>query len=134
MDVKQLIIKHEGYLNKMYADQKGIATIGVGHNLRDNPISDAAVNQIFQDDFNQVCKGLLDYPWFQKQNEARQAVLVDMAFNMGLPTLLKFQGMIAALTRADYATAALEMLDSSWARQVPSRAKEDSDIMRSGSF
>ena len=37
--------------------------------------------------------------------------------------------MLAALEVQDYQTASKEMLDSRWARQVPNRARELSEIM-----
>lgn len=37
-----------------------------------------------------------------------------MAYNMGLPNLLKFKNMIEALKKADYKEASKEMLMSKW--------------------
>ena len=42
----------------------------------------------------------------------------------------KFHKMVAALDKKDYATASKEMLDSKWARQVPNRARELSEVMQ----
>ena len=55
-----------------------------------------------------------------------------MAFNMGVPTLLEFRRMLGALAEKDWDGAAVEMLDSKWARQVGSRANELSELMRRG--
>jgi lysozyme len=59
-------------------------------------------------------------------------VLVELVFNLGMPRLLGFKKMWAALDRKDYAAAADEMMDSKWAQQVKGRAKTLSDKMRQG--
>ena len=59
-------------------------------------------------------------------------VLLDMAFNVGLPRLRGFKRMWAALEGRDYSEAAKEMLDSKWARQVKTRAYTLARMMESG--
>ena len=44
--------------------------------------------------------------------------MINMLFNLGLPRLLGFTNMWAAIQAGDYAKAADEMLDSKWAAQV----------------
>ena len=53
-----------------------------------------------------------------------------MVYNLGLPNLLKFQNMLAALENNDGTTAADEALNSKWARQVGQRAQRIADIFR----
>jgi lysozyme len=74
------------------------------------------------------------YPWFNKMNEPRQAVILSMLFNLGRPRFDKFQNMQAALLVGDYILASHEMLDSRWANQVGRRAIEMSDMMQSGEW
>jgi len=57
--------------------------------------------------------------------------IVDMAFNLGLTKLNKFVDMKAALMNNDYNTAADEMVDSNWYKQVKSRGPRMVKIMRS---
>ena len=57
-------------------------------------------------------------------------MLVNMHFNLGMPTLRKFRNMLDALERREYNRAADEMLDSNWADQVGNRAIELADIVR----
>jgi lysozyme len=64
----------------------------------------------------------------------RQLIVMDMAFNMGVPRLCKFKKMWAAIEAGDFDTASVEMLDSRWARQVKSRATKLSDAMKTGEF
>lgn len=54
-----------------------------------------------------------------------------MAYNMGVPNLLGFQKMWAALAEGDYARAAAEALDSKYARDLPARAGRVAERMRS---
>ena len=64
----------------------------------------------------------------------RQRVLVDMGFNLGIPTLLKFQNMWLAIEQEDFIQASIEMMDSRWARQVGQRAHKLSEAMRIGEW
>ena len=66
--------------------------------------------------------------------EPRQAVLLDMVFNMGISrfnanTWVK---TFAAIQDKDFEKAANEMLESKWAKQVGQRAIRLSQMMRKG--
>jgi lysozyme len=67
-------------------------------------------------------------------DSVRQLVLVDMAFNMGVPRLCKFKKMWAAIHESDFDNASAEMLDSLWATQVGNRARKLAEAMRKGEF
>ena len=67
-------------------------------------------------------------------NSVRQNVLVNMAFNMGRGTLAKFKKMLKAIADGDFDEAAVQMLDSRWARQVKGRAKRLAYEMKTGEF
>lgn len=63
----------------------------------------------------------------------RQAIVLSMAYQMGIPRLLRFRQTIKAWWEMDFETAAREMLDSVWARrETPARAKRHSEAMRTG--
>lgn len=59
----------------------------------------------------------------QLPNEA-QEVLAEMAYQLGVYKLLKFVKMWEYLEEHDFKNAAVEMLDSIWAKQTPNRAEE----------
>ncbi len=61
--------------------------------------------------------------------EPVRLVLLDMAFNMGVASLLGFKKTIAALREGDWVTASCEMIDSLWYREVKSRAAEHVDTV-----
>jgi lysozyme len=63
---------------------------------------------------------------------ARQDVIVNMAYNLGLAGLGKVSRMWSALGDGNYDLAATEMLNSKWARQVGNRAVELAEQMRRG--
>jgi lysozyme len=71
-------------------------------------------------------------PWASALDDVRQRVLLDMAFNLGLPGLLQFKRTLEAIRTGQYQQAATMMLDSLWARQVGQRAERLSRMMATG--
>lgn len=71
-------------------------------------------------------------PGYDAAPEAVQRALANMAFNLGLPRLLGFRRLLAALEAGDYAAAAREALDSRWAEQVGLRAVRIAQGFRGG--
>ena len=126
------LIKHEGVRNLPYEDSVGELTIGIGH-LMARPISRAAIDQILTDDINDCIRDMdrSCYGW-RNHDSARQNVLLEMCFNLGVSRLLGFKRMWAALQRKDYAEAAAEMLSSKWAEQVKGRAITLAEAMKYG--
>ena len=82
---------------------------------------------LLNNDIKEAVRDLSPYAWFNIQDEVRQGVLVELVFNNGLPHLLGFVKMIAALKNLDYPTAVKELLDSDWARKDVG-AKRVSDL------
>jgi lysozyme len=74
------------------------------------------------------------HPCVDRLDSVRQLILIDMAFNMGVPRLCKFKKMWAAVEAEDFPTAAKEMLDSRWSRQVKGRATKLANAMHNGEF
>ena len=50
--------------------------------------------------------------------ETRQGVLIEMVFQLGMSSVLKFKRMWAAIDAADYVAAAAAMRDSLWNKQT----------------
>lgn len=67
---------------------------------------------------------VLELPYLARQ------ILLDMCYNLGIGRLLKFKRFLAALQRNDYINAAIEMLDSRWAKQVKRRADQQATEIR----
>lgn len=135
MDRKQLedqLILHEGFRSKPYTDTVGKLTIGVGRNLDDVGISETEARALLNHDIATAEKTAARIvPSYQDLDEVRQRVLVDMAFNMGRK-LAQFMNALAAIDARDFDTAAAEMLDSRWARQVGRRATRLAKMMKTG--
>lgn len=130
--LRELLIKHEGLRLKPYVDTVGKLTIGVGRNLDDVGISKDEALFMLDNDIEKCEAELKQFDWFNNLDEVRQIVLLDMAFNLGIPRLLKFKKTIQYIQDCDFENAAKEMLDSIWAKQVKGRALELSEMMRTG--
>lgn len=117
-----------------YKCPAGHLTIGVGHLLA-NGISREISKLIFYEDFINAQKDCwAKIPCYAGLNEARRYVLANMCFNMGINRLLGFKKMLSAIEKEDYTTAAAEMMDSKWAKQVTLRAKRLKEIMLKGEW
>ena len=130
--------RDEGRRYKPYVDTEGLLTIGVGHNLDALGLSEEQIDVILQDDIGQA-EEALDHiePKWRLLDQDRQRVLLNMSFNLGQDRLSGFRRMWAAIRaainsgdREYFVTAANEMLDSKWARQVGIRATRLADRMR----
>ena len=150
------LIAHEGLRLEVYKDSLGIDTIGIGRNLEDrgitkdeldwmdypsieyvysDGISEADAMYLANNDVEIVEKELVRaHPCVEDLDAVRQLVVMDMAFNMGVPRLCKFKKMWAAIHEGNYTAASVEMMDSRWATQVKGRAKKLSDAMKTGEF
>ena len=126
--------KFEGLSFHPYLCPTGHLTIGYGHNL-ENGITEEIASSLLDSDLKTAEKEIGSrFAGYHKLNEARQFVLTDMAFNMGISRLMTFKKMFAALAKGEYPTAAREMLASKWAAQVGHRAKILCEIMKSGEY
>jgi len=128
----QSVKKHEGYRNKVYLDILGKRTVGVGHlcvedfwednkeypeEMLMNTLKDDLKNAI--EGAERLLKGCLILDSLAKE------IIIEMVFQLGETGVSKFKNMLKALELQggpDYQTAAIEMLDSKWAKQTPKRA------------
>lgn len=125
----------EGLRLTPYVDTVGKITIGYGRNLSDNGITQLEAADLLENDLQKHISDLLRaYPYVETLDGTRQIVLSDMCFNLGIQRLSQFVKMWDAVQRGDFATAAREMLDSKWARQVGQRAVDLAVGMERGAF
>ncbi len=128
--VRKSLIAHEGMKLAMYTCTAGKPTIGVGHNL-ERPISERAAKVILDDDIADCIIDLdKSFKGWRDHDDARQNVLVEMCFNIGVNGLKKFVKMWQALENKDYQAASDEMLQSAWRTQVGKRAVTLAQAMR----
>ena len=130
----------EGVKYEIYNDHLGYPTFGIGHLITENdpehgkplgtPISEERVNEVFNHDvelFISETKSV--FPGLENKPEKIQLVLINMCFNLGAPRLSKFKKFIAAIDQEEWVEAAMEMMDSKWARQVGPRAERLKQIV-----
>ena len=130
--VSELIKKHEGLRLKPYKCTAGKLTIGYGRNIEDNGITESEAEMLLNNDIQNCYSECSKLTCWNKLNEARQAVLVDMCFNLGISRLKGFKKMLAALEVGAYYRASAEMLDSKWAKDVKTRATKLAAIIKKG--
>jgi lysozyme len=127
----------EGVRSRIYLDTAAPPrwTGGVGRNLTDRPFFDDEIALMLKNDIALVESDLdRTMPWWRLMTEARQNVLANMTFNMGISRVLGFVNTLAAMKVGRYDAAAQGMLDSTWAKQVGARAIRLAAVMRSGEF
>tara|TARA_R100000353_G_scaffold84859_1_gene63313 strand:+ start:4387 stop:4914 length:528 start_codon:yes stop_codon:yes gene_type:complete len=145
---------NEGNKPRVYEDSEGNRTIGIGFNLEDEgnrrfleeegididelfdgrELSDRETKILYNHSLRQAFEDAQKFdPNLAQRPEAARMAIVDMAFNLGLTRLNKFKKMKAGLMNNDYQTAADEMVDSKWYKQVKSRGPRMVNVMRSAS-
>lgn len=153
--------RHEGLRLAPYKCTQGYWTIGYGRNLETNglsedeqrlilgrtmpkasvieylqqhPLNEIQADELLYNDVANVEDQLYEAGLLHGHNEARQAVLINMCFQLGFAGLGRFTRTLHHVRCRQYDKAADEMLDSRWCMQTPARAKELSDQMRTGEF
>lgn len=128
---------HEGFRNHLYQDSEGFLTIGYGRLL--DPKAGGGITRdegeyLLANDLRRAEYACESMPAYLDLSPARQAVLVEMCFNLGADGLKQFRRMFTALIQQDYEHAASEMLASQWAGQVGARAVTMAERMKTGQW
>jgi lysozyme len=133
-----MLKRHEGMKHFVYDDHLGYATIGVGRCIEKNVglgLSHDEIEYLLQNDINRCIQELdSNFTWYRNLSEARRDAMINLCFNLGLPRLKKFVKALAAMEAGNYEEAAVEFLDSRWAKQVGTRALEVTHMIRSGEY
>lgn len=122
----------EGLRKFHYIDTVNVMTIGYGRNLESVGIREDEASLMLRNDVLTSFDALSKLPFWGLLNDVRRLVLVNMAVNLGMKHLLKFERMLAALHIGDFQQAAFEMISSEWSRQVKTRSLRLADEMRTG--
>jgi lysozyme len=123
----------EGFVATPYRDSTDHLTIGYGTNLQEG-ISKRQAEALLNVHIEDLIDELAQLPHIEKLNDARYFVILNMAYNMGVPRLRKFRKMWEAIAEQDWENASFEMLDSLWAQQVSRRANYLAEIMKEGEW
>lgn len=143
MNLYQVLKFEEGYRDKAYYCSEGYPTIGIGTKLgpKDAPlsnytltVSEPVADELLTQETYKDLVNLKQEPWFNCLNRDRQIVIQSMCYQIGYMGVMKFKNMIAALIIGDYDGAAIQALDSRWAKQTPKRATRHSIVIRHGSL
>lgn len=124
----------------LYRCTAGKLTIGFGHNceaeIAKNPrlyqdgITEAEAEQLLDIDIQKAVTQAEFYFNIKNHPQAAQEMIVEMIFQLGIGTALKFKKFKAAFDRNDYKAAANELLDSNWAKQTPKRVQSHINVLK----
>lgn len=125
--MRERLEHEEGVRSKAYKDTKGKWTIGIGHNIDDNPgvledvtgvtaeeakngkeLTEAQINALFEHDYERLRqKALAEVPNLADLDPTVQEAVADFVFNNG--SMANFPSMRTALRAGDYREAAWQM-------------------------
>lgn len=138
---KQELELDEGKELKAYKDTRGNWTIGIGHFLGPNPlyadkvITEEQCQELFDEDFEDAVKGATEaFDGFAGLDGPRKGALVNMAFQLGGKSLGTFHTFLGYIDALKYDEAALDLMNTAYARQVPARAKRIAYRIRTGQY
>lgn len=122
-----------------YRCSEGFLTIGVGRLVDPRKpgagLRDSEIDLLLRNDIEDRVRALsAELPWFRDLDDARQGVLINMAFQFGAPGLLAFRVTLGLIRAGRYLEAADAMLQSKWAQQTPARAQRMATQMRTGEW
>uniref|UniRef100_A0A6M3J3U0 Glycoside hydrolase n=1 Tax=viral metagenome TaxID=1070528 RepID=A0A6M3J3U0_9ZZZZ len=146
-----LIKFEEGWRARPYICKLGYPTVGYGFKLGpkgadiklyDFLLPKSAGDMWLIEFLDETLEEMMTHPALQAALaacagcEARIAVLISMAYQMGVPKLLDFKKALQAITDKDWDTARKQMLASLWAseKQTPARAQRHAMQMQSGTW
>jgi len=134
----EMLKVHEGVETHAYKCSASKITVGVGRNIDPEGgigLSDDEVDYLLQNDIDRVVSELdSEYDWFAGLDSVRQDALIDISFNLGQTRLRAFKKALAGMASGDWNEAADQFMDSSWSGQVGNRAKELTQMIRTGSY
>lgn len=121
----------------VYRDHMSYATVGYGRMVdrqKGGGLTEAEAIYLLNNDIDTTEAELSHrFPHFSKLDEVRQRALIMMAFQMGVPNVMKFKNMLNALMLGDHKIAAASALNSAWAReQTPDRAQRVAHMLSTG--
>jgi len=127
--------RDEGFVPHAYQDHLGFWTIGVGRLIDKRKGGGITREEAYYLLRNTLAEKMRDMdrsmPWWRSHPEPVQRALVNMAYQLGVPGLVKFKNTLALIQAKKYNDAADGAMKSLWAQQTPERAKRVTDLIRS---
>ena len=148
MDIIKVIEFEEGFRNKPYLCSEGFVTVGYGTKIHKDKglapedfllsVDRMTAGVWLQEELDKVAEAILRSakygPIYQGMNPDRQAIVLNMGYQLGVTGLFNFKRMWIAFDEGDYVKAAKEALDSRWAKQTPERAKRVAMVIETGNI
>jgi len=137
---KTQLREDEGVKTTVYKDTEKHLTVGVGHKVLDSDnlqlgsvIDEDTLDRMLSDDASAAVNNTMDLvaDWEGLSSNVKH-VLSNMTFQLGKKGMSEFSKTIDFVDAGDFKAAAVEMLDSDWAKQTPNRANKMADLMASG--
>ena len=130
-DIVEDIKRHEGFRSTVYKCSEEFDTIGYGFAIIDLEIDKDIADLILMRKLHKLLERItIAFPWFKDVHNDVKSVVVNMCYQLGISGFSKFKKTIYYLETEQYEEASIEMLNSLWAKQTPSRAKELSEEIR----
>ena len=131
MSLLERIKHHEGFRSKVYKCTEGYDTIGYGFAIKDLEIDEDIAEMILIRKLDNLMNRIQKtFHWWRSAEDEVKNVVVEMCYQLGISGFSKFKKTIDHLGNKRYGKAAVEMLDSKWAKQTPNRAIELSNIIK----
>ena len=128
MSLIHSIKEHEGFRGQQYTDHLGFPTIGYGTKL---PLTEQEAAWLLQHRLDRMESELeARREDFHRLPVAVREGLLEAAYQLGVPGLLRFSKMWAAIRQQDWERAADEALASRWNEQTPKRAQALASVLR----
>ena len=129
------LVREEAFRAAPYRDSEGNLTVGYGTKF---PLSRAEADWLLRHRYYLAVSELSaemarrQLPRFHSLPVPVRRALGQMAYQMGVQGLLGFERMFRAIKAGNWRVAALEALDSAWARETPKRAERVAALIKSG--
>jgi lysozyme len=153
-----LLVFEEGFRAKPYLDSEGYPTVGTGFLLAKTKCTPAELKKYYDftlplpaaeawlrchledlveqmagdDRIRPAYKSCANSGALSAMRNPRTAVLISMAYQMGIEGLAKFTTTLGHVAAGRFTVAAGNMLQSKWAKQTPNRAKRHATQMATG--
>ena len=125
------IKESEGFRSTVYKCTAGHDTIGYGFAIKDLHLTKDDCDMILERKIAELKIRVNNkFPFLADLPEVVQDVVIECCYQLGVSGFSNFKKTIEYLMQKDFENAAIEMLDSRWAKQTPNRAKKLSDIVK----
>ena len=124
--VRKHLREFEGYVPYVYQDTLGYWTLGYGRCVDQRVGGGISVEEadiLLTNDMERCDQDLQGFGWFKTLAGPRKVAILSMRYQLGAEGFREFKQMLAHIADGNWALAAVEALDSRWAKQTPKRAQ-----------